>query len=86
MSLLWPVIKGFGRGSFCDFFSLIVEHGHGNDLESFALLCWSLWSACNMMVFQDKSETSDDIIERGERMKTSYHLLEHNQLPWPQLW
>lgn len=33
-----------------------------------------------MMVFQDKSESSDDIIAHGERMRSSYHLLEHNQL------
>lgn len=61
-------------------FSLIVEQGHRDDLDSFSLLCWSLWFVCNMKVFHEKSESYDNINARGERIRSMYHLITHSFL------
>lgn len=78
---MWPVLKSFGKGSFVDLFSLIAEQGNNHDLESFSLLCWSLWYARNMKIFQQITESTESIIARGDRLRSTYHLSMNNQRP-----
>lgn len=53
LTSIWPVIGDIRRWSFCVLFCYIVEHGQGDDLGLFALICWSLWVLRNKMVFND---------------------------------
>lgn len=51
MSYLWLHLSGFVRGGFWDLFQWIVDKCGTNGLETFVLICWSLWIERNLIVF-----------------------------------
>ncbi|XP_075521130.1 uncharacterized protein LOC142554340 [Primulina tabacum] len=66
---LWPHLIGFHGRGFKDLFQWMVDNGRGEDLANFVLVCWSLWTERNLLVFQNKVKDREDVLTRARRTK-----------------
>lgn len=62
------------RGGFGDLVQWISDHGKVSDLEEFVLICWSLWTERNLVVFQGKINDCEDVLARANRTKNHYNI------------
>lgn len=61
-STLWPILSKFQGTSFGDLFNWVAGFGHFEDFENFVILCWYIWRARNMLVFNAQKLSTDDVL------------------------
>lgn len=71
---MWPILASFRGGLFMELFCWVVEFGNGDDIQSFVLICWCIWLARNMLIFQEKISLPKDIIAGANNLWTSFFL------------
>lgn len=74
MSTIWPCLSGFPSGGFGDLFWWISDHGKVGELEMFVLICWSLWTEKNLVVFQGKILGYEHVLAQANRTKDHYNI------------
>lgn len=58
---------GFKRGIVGDLFQWVVDNGNITEFESFVLICWGIWKARNISVFQGKSQKSNEVVFKANQ-------------------
>lgn len=57
----------FRRGSVGDLFQWVVDNGNITEFESFVLLCWGIWKARNISVFQGKKQKGNEVVLKANQ-------------------
>lgn len=57
-----------------DIFQCGFGTGKEGEFEVFVLICWSLWTERNLVVFQGKILDHQDVLARANRTKESYKI------------
>lgn len=69
LSYIRNLLSGFKKGSVEDLFRWVFDSGSVAEFELFVLICWSVWMARNVQVFQGKKQSWFDVIDRAARVK-----------------
>lgn len=62
------------NGGIADLFQWVSDHGKDGELVVFVLICWSLWTKRNQVVFQGKIIDHEDVLARANKTKESYKI------------
>lgn len=79
-SEIWPRLSGFKGGEFGDLFQWIVDQSSKEELETFVLIYWSLWTERNLILFQSKGKDWTYGIARPKRTKEHYSIFREFQI------
>lgn len=71
---IWHILRGFPCGSIGDLFCWVVDQGTLMEFNLFVVICWSLWFSRNQLVFQGKSFSVAEVINKALQIRDLYSL------------